>query len=207
LEQIIEGYRRFRAAEWPERRATYETLARHGQAPHSMIIACSDSRVEPAVIFGAGPGELFIVRNVANLVPPYAPDGASHATSAALEFGVRVLQVKHLIVLGHAMCGGIAALLKGLPYPVGEFLEPWMRNAEEARQRALADASVDAQTACELEAVKLSLDNLITFPWIRERVSDEALVLHGATFDIRSGILAILQPDGRFAAVEARPSA
>jgi carbonic anhydrase len=201
MERLIEGYRNFRTGQWPERRATYEALARDGQAPEAMVIACSDSRVEPAVIFGAAPGELFIVRNVANLVPPYAPDGASHATSAALEFGVRVLQVKHLIVLGHAMCGGITALLKGLPYPVGEFLDPWMRNAQAAMENAFADASVDAQTACELEAVKLSLSNLITFPWIRDRVSDETLRLHGATFDIRSGVLSVLKADGRFTPV------
>jgi carbonic anhydrase len=201
MERLIEGYRSFRIRQWPERRATYEALARDGQAPEALVIACSDSRVEPAVIFGAAPGELFIVRNVANLVPPYAPDGASHATSAALEFGVRVLQVKHLIVMGHAMCGGIKALLNGLPYPVGEFLDPWMRNAQQAMENAFADASVDAQTACELEAVKLSLSNLLTFPWIRERVSDETLRLHGATFDIRSGVLSVLKPDGRFTAV------
>jgi carbonic anhydrase len=201
MERLIQGYRRFRTGQWPERRATYETLARDGQAPEAMVIACSDSRVEPAVIFGAAPGELFIVRNVANLVPPYAPDGASHATSAALEFGVRVLQVQHLIILGHAMCGGIKALLNGLPYPVGEFLEPWMRNAQAAMENAFADATVDVQTACELEAVKLSLTNLLTFPWIRERVSDETLRLHGATFDIRSGVLSVLQPDGRFTPV------
>jgi carbonic anhydrase len=202
MDRIIEGYRRFRTAAWPERRATYERLAEHGQAPHTMIVACSDSRVEPAVIFGAGPGELFIVRNVANLVPAYAPDGASHATSAALEFGVRVLEVRHLMVLGHAMCGGIAALLKGLPYAMGEFLEPWMRNAEDARERALADASVDPQAACEREAIKLSLDNLLTFPWVRERVFEEQLALHGAIFDIRSGELSLLQGDGQFTPVE-----
>jgi carbonic anhydrase len=199
MEHLIEGYRRFRSDQWPERRATYQTLAREGQSPEAVVIACSDSRVEPAVIFGAAPGELFIIRNVANLVPPYAPDGASHATSAALEFGVRVLQVNHLVVLGHAMCGGITALLKGVPFPAGEFLAPWMRNAEQAMDNAFADATVDPQTACELEAVKLSLSNLLTFPWIRERVSNEQLRLHGATFDIRSGVLSILGDDGRFA--------
>ncbi|HEX3486133.1 MAG TPA: carbonic anhydrase [Micropepsaceae bacterium] len=199
MDILLEGYRRFRAKEWPERRAVYEALSRDGQSPHALVVACSDSRVDPAMIFGAGPGELFIVRNVANLVPPYEPDSNSHATSAALEFGVRVLQVPHLIVLGHAMCGGITALLKGLPYPVGEFLQPWMRNAQDAMERVLADASVvDPQTACELEAVKLSLANLMTFPWIRERVSNEQLLLHGATFDIRSGILSLLQADGSF---------
>ena len=202
MDRIIEGYRRFREVAWPERRATYEHLARQGQAPHTMVVACSDSRVEPAVIFSAGPGELFIVRNVANLVPPYAPDRASHATSAALEFGVRMLQVRHLMVLGHAMCGGITALLDGLPYSVGEFLEPWMHNAEEARERALADSSADPQAACEREAIKLSLENLLTFPWIRDQVEAERLALHGAIFDIRSGELSVLRAGGDFSPVE-----
>jgi carbonic anhydrase len=202
MDHLLEGYRKFRATQWPERRATYQTLARDGQSPEALVIACSDSRVEPAVIFGAAPGELFIIRNVANLVPPYAPDGASHATSSALEFGIRVLQVKHVVVMGHAMCGGITALLKGLPYPAGEFLGPWMANARQALENALADASADAQTACELEAVKLSLANLLTFPWIRERVADEELRLHGTTFDIRSGVLSVLKADGRFVPAE-----
>ncbi len=198
MDELIEGYRRFRATQWPERQATFEALAKQGQSPRTLVVACSDSRVDPAVIFGAGPGELFIVRNVANLVPPYRPDSRAHATSAALEFGVRVLEVPELIVLGHAMCGGIRALLDGPPIPVDDFLAPWMRIAEPAKRRALACRPADPQTACEHEAVRLSLENLTTFPWIAERVTAGRLTLYGATFDIRTGVLAFLDAEGKF---------
>ena len=201
MDELIAGYRRFRAGEWPQRRARFVELAHGGQAPRAMVVACSDSRVDPTRIFDVGPGELFVVRNVANLVPRYAPDGRAHATSAALEFGVRVLQVADLIVLGHAMCGGIRALLEGAPLETGDFLAPWMRIAEEAKRRTLVCRPADPQTACELEAVKLSLENLATFPWITERVAAGSLRLHGATFDIRSGVLSRLGPDGTFAPV------
>ncbi len=201
MERLIEGYRRFRASQWPERRASFEALAQHGQSPRAMVIACSDSRVDPAMIFAAGPGELFVIRNVANLVPPYAPDANHHATSAALEFAIRSLEVREVIVMGHAMCGGIRALLEGPPHPVGDFLGPWMRIAEPAKQKALACAPADRQAACEREAVKLSLENLVTFPWIAERVNAARLRLHGAIFDIRSGVLSVLQGDDSFAPV------
>jgi len=166
-----------------------------------MVIACCDSRVDPSMILGAAPGELFVVRTVANLVPPYAPDGRFHATSAALEFGVCVLEVRDLIVMGHAMCGGIRALLQGSPVPADDFLGSWMSVAESAKRRVLESAPEDPQIACEQEAVKLSLDNLRSFPWIRQRVAAGKLRTHGATFDIRSGVLSFLRPDGSFAAV------
>jgi carbonic anhydrase len=201
---LIEGYRRFRAQQWPERRATFERLAVGGQSPRTMVIACSDSRVDPTMIFSAEPGELFILRNVANLVPPYQPDLAFHATSAALEFAVRVLEVSDLIVMGHAMCGGIRVLLHGAPDPAGDFLVPWMRIAEPAKLRVLQRASADPQSDCEQESVKLSLENLLTFPWLAERVSAQQLKLTGTIFDIRSGILTMLQTDGTFAAVDPR---
>ncbi len=199
MDRLIAGYRRFRETEWPGRRALFETLAREGQSPRAMVVACSDSRVDPAMIFGAGPGELFILRNVAALVPPFQPDAQFHATSAALEFGVRVLEVSDLIVLGHGMCGGVRALLEGAPAAARDFLAPWMGIAETAKRRVLECRPADKQTACEREAVKLSLENLRTFPWIAERVADGRLLLHGATFDIRFGVLWVLQPDGRFA--------
>jgi carbonic anhydrase len=201
MERLIEGYRAFRATQWPERRASFEALARHGQSPRAMVVACSDSRIDPAMIFSAGPGELFVIRNVANLVPPFAPDAGSHATSAALEFAIRVLEVLDVIVMGHAMCGGIRALLEGSPHSVGDFLGPWMRIAEPARVRALACTAADRQIVCAEEAIKVSLENLLTFPWIAERVNSTRLQLHGAIFDIRSGALSVLQPDGRFAPV------
>ncbi len=199
MDQLIAGYRRFRAGAWPERRDLFERLARDGQSPRAMVVACVDSRVDPAMIFDAAPGELFILRNVANLVPPFQPDAQFHAASAALEFAVRVLEVPDLIVLGHGMCGGIRALLNGPPTAAGDFLGPWMRIAEPAKRRVLECRPADPQTACEQETVKLSLENLLTFPWIAERVGDGRLRLHGATFDIRFGVLWRLQPDGSFA--------
>src|SRR3954466_8889066 len=115
MQTLIDGYRRFRADAWPERRRLFETLAVEGQNPRALVIACADSRVDPAMIFDAAPGELFIVRNVANLVPPYAPDAAYHGTSAAIEFAVCLLEVQEIVVLGHANCGGVRALLEGVP--------------------------------------------------------------------------------------------
>ncbi len=198
MEHLLEGYRDFRENVWPERRARFEDLAARGQRPRAMVIACSDSRVDPAMIFGVGPGELFVVRNVANLVPPYAPDSSYHGTSAALEFGVTVLEVADLIVLGHGMCGGIRALLDPSLAPP-DFVAPWMSIARAARDRVLACTPVEqAQTACEHEAVKLSLENLRTFPWIAAREASGQLRLHGASFDIRFGVLEMLGPDGDF---------
>src|SRR5271170_7202243 len=165
MDRLIAGYRRFRAEQWPERQVVFEHLADGGQSPRTMVIACSDSRVDPTMIFGAEPGELFVLRNVANLVPPYQPDLAFHATSAALEFAVRVLQVRNLIVMGHAMCGGIRVLLDESAAPATDFLVPWMRIAEPARRRVLERAPEDPQTECERESVRLSLENLQTFPW------------------------------------------
>jgi carbonic anhydrase len=198
MKHLIHGYREFRATAWPQRRALFEELAARGQKPHTMVIACSDSRVDPTMIFNVGPGELFVVRNVANLVPPCMPDAAFHGTSAALEFGVTVLEVDDLIVLGHGMCGGIKALLNPAQAP-RDFVGPWMTIAARARDRVLACDPVDPQTTCEHEAIKVSLDNLMSFPWIAERVEDRSLRLHGASFDIRTGVLELLQPDGTFA--------
>lgn len=197
MDNLIQGYRRFRDTTWPEQRRRFETLAEQGQRPRAMVIACSDSRVDPGMIFNAAPGEIFTVRNVANLVPPYQPDGAYHGTSAAIEFGVLGLEVKDLIVMGHGMCGGIRALLEGVPAPMGDFLTPWIRVAAPAR-RALECSPVDPQLACEHATVQLSLTNLRTFPWIAERIADGRLSLHGAHFDVRTGILAMLRDDGTF---------
>jgi carbonic anhydrase len=201
VQQLIEGYRRFRAQQWPERRAVFEALADEGQSPRTMVIACSDSRVDPTMIFSAQPGELFILRNVANLVPPYAPDSAYHATSAALEFAVRVLRVHDVIVMGHAMCGGVKVLMEGAPASGGDFLVPWMHIADQAKQRVMHLPPAERLAACENETVKVSLDHLMTFPWIADRVGMGVLRLTGMSFDIRSGILTMLRPDGTFAPV------
>ena len=202
MDKMIERYRRFFARSWPARQALFQDLAEHGQSPQAMVIACADSRVDPGMIFDAGPGEMFVVRNVANLVPPYAPDGGAHATSAALEFGVRVLKVTDLVVMGHAMCGGIHALLTGAPAETPDFLAPWISVARAARGKVLRCTDPDeAQERCEQEAVKLSLDNLMTFPWIAGPVRAGTLRLHGMRFDIRSGVLEMLHGDGVFRAV------
>jgi carbonic anhydrase len=201
MDELLRGYRRFRSQQWPERRAVFEQLADAGQAPRAMVVACSDSRVDPTMIFSAEPGKLFILRNVANLVPPYEPDSARHATSAALEFAIRVLEVQDLIVMGHAMCGGIRMLLQGAPDTATDFLLPWMRIAEPAKRRALQRPGTDPQSECEQESVKLSLENLLTFPWIAQRVAEQRVRLSGMIFDIRSGVLTQLQPNGNFEAV------
>jgi carbonic anhydrase len=202
MNRLIDGYRRFRATTWKEHRDLYERLAAQGQRPRALVIACSDSRADPALIFGAAPGELFVIRNVANLVPPFAPDEMHHGTSAALEFAVRQLEVKDILVMGHAMCGGIHALLNGPPDPSFDFIGSWIAMARAAVDRVLACTPADrAQTACEHESVRLTLENLMTFPWIRDRVRAGTLALHGAFFDIRSGQLERMGADGGFAAV------
>ena len=199
MERLIAGYKRFRASGWPDRRKVFESLAESGQRPKALVIACIDSRVDPAMIFDAGPGEMLTVRNVANLVPPYGPDTAYHGTSAALEFGVRVLETPHLIVLGHGMCGGVQALLEGAPENARDFVASWMSIAEPARLRSLDCTSPEErQQRCEHEVIKVSLANLMTFPWIAERVAAGKLTLHGAWFAIHSGLLMTLRPDGSF---------
>ncbi len=190
MDDLLDGYRRFRAEVWPRERERFETLAARGQSPRTMVVCCSDSRADPQMIFGAAPGELFVVRNVANLVPPYAPDGAAHGTSAALEFGVRALGVGQVVVMGHALCGGVRALLEGAPVETPDFVEPWMRIAEPARRIALRCEPGEArQECCEHETVRLSIRNLMTFPWIAERVAAGRLRIRGFHFGIRSGAL------------------
>lgn len=199
MEQLLAGYRRFRQTGWPERRTIFESLSDHGQRPQVMVVACVDSRVDPAVIFDTAPGQLLTIRNVANLVPPYAPDAAYHGTSAALEFGVRVLGVRDLVVLGHGQCGGVQALLQGAPAGAEDFVANWMSIGEPARRAALqCDEPAERERCCEHELVKVSLANLRSFPWIVEREAAGTLALHGAWFAIRTGVLAVLQPDGRF---------
>jgi carbonic anhydrase len=203
MDNLLAGYRRFRATGWPEQRRVFESLARDGQAPRALVVGCVDSRVDPARIFDTAPGEVLTVRNVANLVPPYAPDSTYHGTSAALEFGVRVLEVPEIIVLGHGLCGGVKALLDGDPDNALEFVKPWMSMAEPAREKALKCIGPEAQQLyCEHEVIKISLANLMTFPWVAERVAAGTLSLHGAWFDIRIGTLMQLQPSGVFEPAE-----
>jgi len=206
---LIEGYRRYTDERLPEERRRLAQLARLGQAPRAMVIGCCDSRAAPETVFSTGPGELFVVRNVANIVPPYAPDNAHHSTSAAIEFAVCNLLVPDVVVLGHSLCGGIAGYLKGreLDEIRGEFIGPWIDllsgSRAEAEQADPEMAREDMQRAVEEIAVRRSLKNLMTFPFVRERVEAGEVALHGAHFGIATGALRVLdQETGRFSAVE-----
>jgi carbonic anhydrase len=200
MQRLLEGYRRFRAGIWPAERARYQALAEHGQRPETLVIACSDSRVDPDTVFDAGPGELFVVRNVAGLVPPYRPDADYHGTSAALEFGVRVLKVAHIVVLGHAQCGGVQAMIEGTRAQAGDFVASWMAIARPVLQHA-PPGGADIHTHYEMEVMRLSLGNLMTFPWIADAVRAGRLQLHGFHFGIASGVLSRLDGE-RLVAVE-----
>jgi len=189
MDPLIDGYRRFRAEVWPTERARYEALAHWGQSPEAIVIACSDSRVDPQTIFSAVPGELFVIRNVAALVPPYNPDSAHHGTSAALEFGVRVLKIPRLVVMGHGQCGGVKAMVYGPPPQAQDFIATWVALGNPA----LAAAGEEPEGRLgriEAEVVRLSLANLMTFPWIADAVAANRLVLQGYWFDVHSGVLA-----------------
>jgi len=201
MDNLIAGYRRFRAGTWRDERGRFEELSRLGQQPRALVIACSDSRTDPQMVFNAAPGELFVVRNIANLVPPYGPDAQPHGVSSAIEFAVRALEVRDIVVMGHAMCGGINALLQGAPPELSDFVGPWVRIAEPARQKAMQVPAEQRHTFCEHESVRLSLANLMTFPWIRQAVEAGHLRLHGCYFGIRSGILERLGADGEFHAI------
>lgn len=195
MDRLIDGYRQFRRDDWPADRARYEALATWGQRPHTLVIACSDSRVDPQTVFGAVPGELFVVRNVAGLVPPYAPDAGYHGTSAALEYGVRVLRVSRVVVLGHARCGGVQAMIEGTPPEARDFVAPWIEIARPALTPPLAGTR-DLPGHYEEEVVRLSLANLMTFPWIDAAVRTGELALDGFRFDIHTGELSRLTSEG-----------
>ena len=198
-DELTAGYRRFRDTTWPAQRARFIALAEEGQEPHTLIVACSDSRADPAAIFDATPGELFVVRNVANLVPPYEPDGGLHGVSAALEFAVKVLKVKRIVVMGHAHCGGVNAMLSGAPDNCRDFVAPWVAQGVEVVRHATVDVSPDQiEPVAEEAVVRLSLDNLRTFPWIAEREAAGELELTGLHFGIADGVLRALTDKPRF---------
>jgi len=205
-DRLISGYRSFTRERLPAEQSRYRELSERGQSPEIMVIGCCDSRVSPEVIFDAGPGELFVVRNVANLVPPYTPDGATRAVSAALEFAVQVLHVKHIVVLGHAQCGGIKALVQDTaPLSPGDFIGNWMSLLQpelDATPRAKDEALQDFITRIEKKAVGRSLENLMTFPCVNILVERGKLTLHGAYFGVAHGSLSVLdRANGEFRAV------
>lgn len=191
---LIEGYKRFRNDAYVKQKARFDALASDGQSPPVMIISCCDSRVDPATVFDTVPGQVFALRNVANLVPPYEIGGGLHGVSAAIEFGVLGLEVRHIVILGHAQCGGITASLSGsdLGQKGHSFVDKWVGIIDEARQAVLASNTDDPQHALELETVKVSLANLRTFPFIVEREKAGLLKLHGAYFGIAEGQLHVL---------------
>ncbi len=198
-EALLSGYHRFREDHWPDARAQYEALAQEGQKPHTLVVACSDSRADPALIFDTAPGELFVVRNVANLVPPYEPDGLLHGVSASLEFGVKVLKVARIMVMGHAHCGGVKAMLDGTPEDCQDFVAPWVAQGAPVVRRVTQTVDpAEVEQASEEAIVRLSLDNLRTFPWIAEREAAGTLVLTGLHFGISEGILRALTSAERF---------
>jgi carbonic anhydrase len=194
--QLLEGYRTFTSQRLPNEQSRYRELSERGQAPEVMVIGCCDSRVSPEVIFDVGPGELFVVRNIANLVPVYQPDGGAHGVSAALEFAVQVLKVKHIVVLGHAQCGGIRAFVDKIdPLTPGDFIGKWMamfiKPGEKVEQRD-GETMQDFVTRIEKAAVFRSLENLITFPFVKRQVEKGELHLHGAYFGVAEGSLFVL---------------
>jgi carbonic anhydrase len=202
---LIAGYRRFRAGGWSRERERWAELA-EGQSPKVMVIACSDSRTDPATIFNTAPGEIFSVRNIANLVPPFEVGGGRHGVSAALEFAVTQLEVSEVIVLGHGFCGGCAAALtrqfEHADPGEGGFIASWISMLDDARDTILRDhpdgLDREAYLAMELATVRVSLQNLRTFPWVREREAAGQLTLHGAFFAIADGVLHLLDPNGQF---------
>jgi carbonic anhydrase len=189
VDRLLEGYRRFRAGHWLNQREHYESLS-EGQAPRICVISCCDSRVDPMSIFDAQPGDLFVIRNVANLVPPYSTDDGLHGTSTAIEFAVRALNVDTILVLGHARCGGVAAAIGAGPPGDSAFLKQWISLLNDAKLRA-GDHDADA---LEHASIKVSLERLMTFPFVAEAVRAKRLRLAGARFSIFDGRLELLDP-------------
>lgn len=201
-QRLIDGYGAFAAGRLPREQDRYRELAEVGQSPEIMVIGCSDSRVSPEVIFDARPGELFVVRNVANIVPPYAPDERAHGVSAALEFGVAALKVKHIVVLGHAHCGGVKAYAEDAePLSPGDFIGNWMKLMAPAAEKTPRGTLSDADYLARLEQANIvnSLDNLLTFPRLRKLIERGSVARHGAYFGVATGELSVLdRSSGQF---------
>lgn len=206
---FLDGYRRFRDQAYPVQRSRFESLASQGQSPRFMVIACSDSRVDPAQIFDVDPGEIFVVRNVAALVPPFEITPGHHGVSAALEFAVQVLKVREILVMGHGMCGGCKAALTqelhGTEPGRGGFIADWIRLLDKAREEVVSEYGTEgkeAELAMEQAGVKLSLANLRTFPCVQHKESRGVLKLRGGFFAISDGVLHLLdEENGAFAPV------
>ncbi|WP_274627012.1 carbonic anhydrase [Arvimicrobium flavum] len=196
-DRLLTGYRNFMTGRYQSESSRYRSLAREGQKPEIMVVACCDSRAAPETIFDVGPGELFVLRNVANLVPPYEPDGEYHSTSAALEFAVQSLKVRNIVVMGHGRCGGIKAALapESEPLSPGDFIGKWMSlvapSADAVSKNTMMTAT-ERQTALERISIRFSIANLRTFPCVRILEEKGKLSLHGAWFDISTGELWVM---------------
>lgn len=181
FKEIIEGYRFFREKYATGDNSVMKYLSTHGQKPQIMLVACCDSRVDPALILQCDPGDLFVVRNVANIVPPYEKDEALHGTSAALEFGIRLLEIRHLVLLGHSQCAGISAFINSQNLAENDFITKWISSIKLVKD--------DKKTADEYAklSLMLSYQNCLTFPWIKERLEENKLAIHLWFFDINQG--------------------
>jgi carbonic anhydrase len=210
-QRLIDGYGAFLSERLPREQNRYRELAEHGQRPEIMVIGCVDSRVSPEVIFDARPGELLVVRNVANIVPPYQPDARAHGVSAALEFGVLGLQIEHIVVLGHAQCGGIQAFAADAePLTPNDFIGTWMSLMAPAAAKITRGGLAPADYLRRLEWANIanSLENLMTFPRIARRIESGALKTHGAYFGVATGELSVLDREsGQFRPVAAEQHA
>ncbi len=202
--QLILGFQRFREQYFASKDGMFQQLVEYGQTPKTLVVACCDSRVDPALVLNCAPGDLFVIRNVANLVPPLEQRAGHHGTTAAVEYGVRNLGVEHIIVLGHAHCGGINALVQGAGVANPDsFIGDWMHLVESARSSVMTEmpeaSAADQVRACEQRAILVSLRNLMTFPWVREGTEKGTLTLHGWYFDLEHGQLLGYNADtGRF---------
>jgi carbonic anhydrase len=205
-QQLIDGYRAFLIGRLRHEQDRYRDLGEGGQSPQIMVIGCCDSRVSPEVIFDARPGELFVVRNVANIVPPYAPDQRAHGVSAALEFGIGALKIKHIVVLGHAQCGGVKAYVEDAePLSPGDFIGNWMKlmapAADKVGPRGALSAT-DYLGRLEQANVLNSIENLMTFPRLCKLIERGQVAVHGAYFGVATGQLSVRDPaTGNFAQV------
>jgi carbonic anhydrase len=202
-DKLLAGYRNFMSGRYSDERERYRVLAETGQKPHTLLVACCDSRAAPETIFDCGPGELFVVRNVANMVPRYEPDSQFHGTSAAVEYAVQVLEIRNIVVMGHGRCGGIQAALDSSMKPLseGDFIGKWMglvRTAAEQIQSNDLMTQSERQTALERVSIRNSIANLQTFPFVRNLTEKGELGIHGAWFDISSGELWVMNEKGDF---------
>jgi carbonic anhydrase len=202
-DKLLAGYRNFMSGRYSDERERYRVLAETGQKPHTLLIACCDSRAAPETIFDCGPGELFVVRNVANMVPRYEPDSQFHGTSAAVEYAVQVLEIRNIVVMGHGRCGGIQAALDPSMKPLseGDFIGKWMGLVRPAAAQIQSNdlmTQSERQTALERVSIRNSIANLETFPFVRKLTEKGELGVHGAWFDISSGELWVMNEKGDF---------